>query len=344
MSVDPDRLAGVAIPGAREEGRPNAPQRTPPSAALELADRVRAGLEHPVLKRLPSSLLYDDLGSALFEAISLLPEYGLTRADERILRAHAPAMLAQLPGVRVVAELGSGSGRKTRAVLEALLPGRPHTYVPIDISGAALQHCARDLSDVPHVRVQPIEADYLPGLAMAAARRPAGTPLLVMFLGSTIGNFDRVEADRFLSAVRGELAPGDALLLGTDLVKPIDTLLAAYDDALGVTAAFNLNLLVHLNRELGATFDPSRFRHRVRWDAAERRVEMHLVSQRAQTVTIGALGIEVALRALESIWTESSHKFTLEEPRAIAARTGFTCAGQWVDDEWPFAESLLIAR
>ncbi len=319
-------------------------QRPTASPAAELASQVRAGLEHPTQKRLPSSLLYDDLGSALFEAISLLPEYGLTRADERILWSHAPAIVAAIPGTRVVAELGSGSGRKTRAVLEALPPGAPHTYVPIDISRAALLHCARDLADVPRVRVQAIAGDYLRGLAMAAAHRPAGTPLLVLFLGSTIGNFDRPEAEQFLAAVRAELAPGDGLLLGTDLLKPVATLLAAYDDTLGITASFNLNLLAHLNRELGATFDLSKFRHRVRWDAAERRVEMHLVSQRAQTVAIAALGIEVPLRAMESIWTESSHKYSIEEPRAIATRTGFSCAGQWVDDEWPFAESLLIAR
>lgn len=310
----------------------------------DLAGEVRAGLTDPTLKCLPSRLLYDELGSTLFDAISLLPEYGLTRADERILKRYAREIVAVLSPVHVVAELGSGSGRKTRWILEALAPGAPHVYLPIDISRTALSRCTHELADVPGVRVEPIEADYLHGLATATARRSGRTPLLLLFLGSTIGNFDRPEGERFLTGVRAALEPGDALLLGTDLVKPVSDLLAAYDDALGVTAAFNLNLLVHLNRELGADFDPTRFAHRVRWDERERRIEMHLLSQRAQTVSIDALGMEVSFRALESIWTESSHKFSVEEPRTIAARTGFTCAGQWLDEEWPFAESLLIAR
>jgi dimethylhistidine N-methyltransferase len=314
------------------------------SRSPELAAEVRAGLTDPGQKRLPSRLFYDDIGSALFDVISLLPEYGLTRADERILRRHAAAIVAALPAVHTVAELGSGSGRKTRWILEALGPGAAHAYYPIDISRGALARCVHELADVPDVLLSPIEADYLGGLATAVARRPGTTPLLVLFLGSTIGNFERADGERFLAAVRAVLAPGDALLLGTDLVKPEPQLLAAYDDALGVTAAFNLNLLAHVNRELGADFDLTGFAHQIRWDPEARRIEMHLRARREQTVHFAARGLDVAFRAGETIWTESSHKYTADEPAAIAARTGFACAGQWRDEDWAFAETLLIAR
>jgi dimethylhistidine N-methyltransferase len=315
-----------------------------PSVDAELAAQVRAGLQDPVQKRLPARLFYDDIGSALFDVISLLPEYGLTRADERILRRHAAEIVAALPPIHSVAELGSGSGRKTRWILEALAPGAPRAYYPIDISRSALARCVHELADVPDVLLSPIEADYLGGLALATSHRPGPAPLLVLFLGSTIGNFDRPDGERFLAQVRAILSPGDALLLGTDLVKPEPQLLAAYDDALGVTAAFNLNTLAHLNRALGASFDLAGFDHQARWDAQARRIEMHLRARRAQTVHLGALGLDVVFRESETIWTESSHKYDADEPRAIAARTGFHCTGQWLDDEWRFAETLLIAR
>jgi len=317
---------------------------TVPNPPADLLAEVRAGLGHPTQKYLPSRLLYDALGSALFDAIGLVPEYGLTRADARILHDHAHAITAAAAKTRVIAELGSGNGTKTFWILDALSGAVPRTYVPIDISAAALARCERELAGIPGVTVAPIEADYLHGLAIAAERRVDHAPMLVLFLGSTIGNFDRPEGERFIADVRAALSPGDALLLGTDLVKPVPELLAAYDDAIGVTAAFNRNLLINANRELGADFDPESFEHRVQWDVDQRRVEMHLVSKAAQTVTITALELEVELQARESIWTESSHKFTLEEPRAIASRTGFVCTGQWVDEEWPFAESLLVAR
>ncbi|TMQ58876.1 MAG: L-histidine N(alpha)-methyltransferase [Candidatus Eisenbacteria bacterium] len=310
----------------------------------ELAADVRAGMGGPGAKRLPSRYLYDDLGSALFEAIGFLPEYGLTRADERILRAHAGEIVARLPGPITVAELGSGSGRKTRWILEALAPRGSTTYYPIDISRAALARCALELGQLPSVRVEPVEEDYLRGLSEVAARRVDKNRLLLLFLGSTIGNFEPAQARDFIREIGWRLRPGDGFLLGTDLLKPVPTLLAAYDDTLGVTAAFNLNLLLRLNRELDADFDPGSFAHEARWSAAEKRIEMHLVARRAHAVQIRATDMRVLFRERETIWTESSYKFEREDAVRLAKQAGFECSSQWVDREWPFAESLLLRR
>ena len=304
---------------------------------------VRAGLRTPGQKELPSVYLYDDLGTALFEAITLLPEYGLTRADARILHAHAGSVLERLPVPLVVTELGSGSASKTRWILESLARHGPVTYYPIDISASALARCKVELAEIGSVGIVGLERPYLDGLREVARRRPAGTALLVLFLGSTIGNFERDAAEEFLRAVRGTLCPGDGLLLGTDLVKPAATLLAAYDDPLGVTAAFNRNLLVRINRELGASFDPAAFVHQARYDAALRRIEMHLVSTRRQTVPVPGAGFAVTFEEGESIWTEACHKFRLDEVRAMAGRCGFRPEAQWTDSDWPFAENLWIA-
>lgn len=306
-----------------------------------LADEVRDGLAGPGPKRIPSHLLYDDLGSALFEAITHLPEYGLTRADERILSRHAREIVCAAGTPGVVAELGSGTGRKTRWILEALAADREVRYFPIDLSPSALARCRAELSDLDWVRVEPVEASYLEGLERAV--RMAGPErLLVLFLGSTIGNFEPLGAEEFLGRVRRSLRSGDSLLLGTDLVQSPSRLIRAYDDELGVTAAFNRNLLVRLNRDLDAGFDVSRFEHEARWSDAECRVEMHLVAREAMRVRIGALGLEVAFEPGETIWTESSYKYAPAEPAAMGARAGFTPAETWTDEEWPFAETLLL--
>jgi len=310
----------------------------------ELGQDIRAGLGGPGQKTIPSRYLYDDLGSVLFEAIGYLPEYGLTRADERILRSHADEIAAEFSGPVLVAELGSGSGKKTRWLLEELGARRPVVYLPIDISAAALTRCEQELGRLEGVRVEAIEADYLTGLSLVASRRRADERMLLLFLGSTIGNFEREDATEFIREVRRRLRPGDGFLLGTDLVKPAPTLIAAYDDALGVTAAFNLNLLRRLNRDLDADFDMDRFVHEARWNAKERRVEMHIVARIAHSVRIPAIDLVARFRERESIWTESSYKFEPGEPGRLAAKTGFLLRGQWLDPEWPFAESLLIAR
>jgi L-histidine N-alpha-methyltransferase len=315
----------------------------PGNVTYEFATDVRAGLTRPGQKELPSKYLYDDVGSALFEVISHLPQYGLTRADERLLRRHASEIVDRVAGPVVVTELGSGSGRKTRWLLEAFCKRQRTSYYPIEISHSALVMCQRELSDIDAISIVGLEREYLDGLLVVAACRKPGQRLLVLFLGSTIGNFDRPAGIRFLSEVRRTLQPGDALLLGTDLEKPAWQLLQAYDDELGVTAAFNLNLLARVNRELAAGFDLPQFAHFARLNHEARSVEMHLRSKRRQVVTIPAAEIVVEFQQDESIWTESSHKYSAEEIFTMAQDAGFRCEVQWIDEQWPFAENLLIA-
>ncbi len=310
----------------------------------DLAGEVRAGLTRPGQKELPSKYLYDEVGSALFDVISVLPDYGLTRADERILRRHAAEIVSRLSSHVLVAELGSGNGRKTRWLLEALAGRQCITYCPIEISPTALARCETELGHIDRVSIVGFERSYLDGLLAASGRRTNNDHLLVLFLGSTIGNFDRDAAERFLVDVRRILFPGDALLLGTDLEKPLPQLLRAYDDPLGVTAAFNLNLLARINRELDANFNLTEFRHEARYNSLDRRVEMHLRSLRDQRVSIPKSGCSIFFRKEETIWTESSHKYQAGEISGMARRVGFRCDAQWIDTEWPFAESLLIAE
>ena len=311
---------------------------------FEFATDVRAGLTHVGQKELPSKYLYDDVGTALFEVISVLPEYGLTRADERLLRRHAYDIVDRIHDPVIVAELGSGSGKKTRWLLEALCSRQQTYYCPIEISATALAMCRRELSDLESISIVGFEREYLDGLLEVAARRQDDAHLLVLFLGSTIGNFDRPAGTKFLRQVRRILQPGDALLLGTDLEKPIPQLIAAYDDPLGVTAAFNLNLLARINRELEGDFDLQQFEHVARFNQEARSIEMHLRSKRKQMVTIPVADLSVSFKENETIWTESSHKYSRHELLQIAMAAGFQCQAQWIDDEWGFAENLFIAN
>lgn len=315
----------------------------PSNATYEFAADVRAGLMRSGQKELPSKYLYDNVGSALFEVISHLPEYGLTRADERLLRRHADEIVDRLAGPVAVAELGSGSGKKTRWLLEAFCRRQRTSYYPVEISRSALVMCERELSDIDAISIVGFEREYLDGLLEVAAYRKIGQRLFVLFLGSTIGNFDRPAGVKFLADVRGILEPGDSLLLGTDLEKPNSQLLRAYDDELGVTAAFNLNLLARVNRDLGADFDLRQFAHEARINSETRSVEMHLVSKRRQSVSIPEAEVTVEFLEGETIWTESSHKYGAEEIVETARHSGFRCETQWIDEEWLFAENLLIA-
>jgi dimethylhistidine N-methyltransferase len=319
-------------------------QTLPARHVSEFAAAVREGLMKPGQRELPSKFLYDEVGSSLFEAICLLPEYGLTRADARLLQNHADEIVGRLPSPVHVAELGSGTGKKTRWILEALSRRQRTFYFPIEISPSALAACEKELGQIDLVSIVGYEQPYLEGLRAVAQGRDEGDHLLVLFLGSTIGNFDRAAGEEFLREVREILQPGDALLLGTDLEKNVETQLLAYDDPAGVTSAFNMNLLARINRELGANFDLKNFVHQARWNDVERRIEMHLCSIRRQCVKIPAAQLQLELHASETIWTESSHKYRAPEVVTMATRTGFRCEGQWIDEEWPFAQNLLIVE
>ncbi len=323
------------------------PTRTQPLVADALttnsfADDVRAGLTaHP--KTLLPKYFYDALGSQLFEAICLLPEYYLTRAETEIFETSAAEIVAQLPEPITLVELGSGSSRKTRLLLAAALArqGSLH-YQPIDISETILaQSAAKLLGDYPQLQITPLAADYTRGLG--ALTRRAGERILVLFLGSNIGNYTPAEARDLLRQIRRAIQPGDGLLLGADLKKSAALLEPAYDDALGVTAAFNRNLLVRINRELAADFDLSQFTHRAFFNDALSRIEIHLVSQRAQTVTLRALNLTVEFQAGETIHTENSHKYDLAQLATLAEETGFAVARTWFDGERRFSCSFWQA-
>lgn len=309
------------------------------------AEDVRDGLTASP-KVLQPKYFYDDLGSRLFEAITALPEYYPTRAEAEILRAHAGEIVAALGGPVWLLELGSGDGQKTRLLIEALLARQEKLeYVPVDISASAVEASSRALLlSYPALRITAYIGEYYAALRTIRDERSGPGRTLVLFLGSTIGNLDAHERIALVSEVRALLNPGEGFLLGTDLKKSESVLIPAYDDPLGVTAAFNLNLLVRINRELGGRFDVTAFRHRALWNAGEGRIEMHLESRRAQTVPIRELGIEVPFAAGETIHTESSYKFDRGQIAALAAETGFEPRGTWTDSGGRFASNLLVAR
>ncbi len=310
--------------------------------AREFARSVREGLSRPQ-KELAPEYFYDDPGSALFEAITYLPEYGLTEADRRLLESHAPDIIGCFHGRLCIVEFGSGTGRKTRPLLQAASGnGRGKAaYFPIDLSASALEQCRQSLAVVANV--EPVKAWHLEGLDQVRSLVPADTRLLVLFVGSSIGNFDPAHALRFLRETRARLREGDGLLLGVDLVKDPERLVLAYDDPVGVTAAFNRNILARINRELGADFDLAAFKHEARYLESPARIEMHLRATRSMQVSIPAAQLECRFEQGESILTERSHKYTLDGIRDVAAYSGFRVAAQWVDAEWPFTETLLIA-
>lgn len=312
------------------------------AAIHEFARDVRMGLGQPQ-KTVPSKYLYDAVGSALFEAITLLPEYGLTRADERLLNAHAKQVAEWISTETFVVELGSGSGRKTVPILEALCESqREVSYWPVDVSPNALEQCWKQIGHMEGVSIHPLRRSYLEGIREASSARTRREHMLVLFLGSSIGNFDPDQAAAFLSCIRGVLRAGDALLIGADLVKPPEDLLKAYDDPAGLTAAFNMNLLSRMNRQLGADFDHRNFRHEVRWNPEERRIEMHLSSTAAQTVEIPGADCRARFEEGETIWTESSYKYTRDQMEELAEQNGFTVGAQWVDPMWPFMNALWV--
>ncbi|MEN0076570.1 MAG: L-histidine N(alpha)-methyltransferase [Paracraurococcus sp.] len=304
-------------------------------AAL-IADAL-AGLS-AARKTLPCKWLYDAEGARLFEAITRLPEYYPTRTETQILTEQAEAIADAVgPGAAVI-EFGPGDGAKGALLLQGL--HAPAAYVPVDIAPEWLEAAASRVARArPGLAVLPVVADFTE--AFALPRRLGAAPRLGFFPGSTIGNFEPVEASAFLRRARGTLGAGARLLLGADLVKDATVLEAAYDDAAGVTAAFDLNLLHRLNREAGADFDPSGFRHRAIWNPALERIEMHLVAQRPQQVHLAGRVFRFA--AGETIHTESSHKYRPERLRALAAAAGWQAGRMWTDPSRLFSVWLLQA-
>lgn len=312
-------------------------------AQSSFAEDVRAGLRARPKKLLPK-YFYDELGSQLFDAICLLPEYYPTRAENEILERYADEIVNSFDGYKTLLEMGSGSASKTRSLIEALLKQQADLlFIPVDISATALETSSRVLlQSYPRLSIEAYAGDYYDGLA-ALRDRPAGARTLALFLGSNIGNFDVDEAHKFLRALRGVLQAGDALLLGADLKKDAAVLEAAYDDALGVTAAFDLNLLVRINRELDANFNPRRFRHFVTYNRETGCVESYLVSLTAQTVRLGKLDLDIRFDEGERIHTENSYKYDLDGLSQMAAATGFTRAHTWLDEREQFSSNLFLA-
>jgi len=301
---------------------------------------VCAGLRQQP-KRLSCRYFYDHIGSQLFEAICDLPEYYLTRAEREILQAHADELAARVARDTVLVELGSGSAAKTRLLIDALL--RRHgtlQYVPVDISKSALEDSSRELMrDFPTLEVLGLATEYEEGLLHL--RKELRGPKLILWLGSNVGNFDRPAAAEFLQRVRAAMNESDRLLAGIDLRKDRAMLEPAYDDAQGITARFNLNLLTRINRELGGHFDLATFRHHAIYQEEAGRIEMYLVSQQAQRVRIDNLDMELSLEAGEAIHTENSYKYSLPEIEGLAAAASLRGAGQWFDSKRRFSLNLF---
>ena len=312
----------------------------------QVAAAVRAGLASTP-KSLPPWLFYDEAGSRLFDQITELPEYYLTRTERAILHRHADEMVARAidnsarsrPQLRI-AELGAGSAEKTRILLRAAIELQGNVlYEPVDVSATALLVAqSRIEREIPAVRVRPVTADYTNGFRFA----PIGPDerRLVLYIGSSIGNFEPAEAAHLLAKVRAQLRPGDGMLLGVDLVKDEPLLLAAYDDDAGVTAAFNKNMLSRLNRDLCANFDPDAFTHRALWNPVHSRMEMHLESRHAQCVRFAALDFDAEFAAGETIHTECSYKYRAGEAEAMLERAGFEPAASWTDEKGWFMVHL----
>ena len=313
--------------------------RTLPEDATEAA--LRADVLHGLTrtpKTLPPKWFYDAVGSELFDEITELPEYYPTRAEREILLSRA-GEIAAATGARTLVELGSGSSEKTRHLLDAL--PELESYVPVDVSESALRQAGEALvAERPGLSVHALIADFTGGLALPGTPGPR----LMAFLGGTIGNLLPPERAAFLSSVRSLLSPGDALLLGTDLVKDESVLVPAYDDAAGVTAAFNKNVLTVVNRELGADFDPDAFEHVALWDADNEWIEMRLRSLAEQTVKVPALDLAVDFAAGEEMRTEVSAKFRKEGVGAELSAAGLEPIRWWTDEQGRFALSLSVAR
>jgi L-histidine N-alpha-methyltransferase len=320
-----------------------------PAVAPQLDERVSEAVREGLTsrpKRLPAWLFYDDEGSRLFDAITELPEYYLTRTERGILAANAAEMIAQAAaGARLrIVELGAGSADKTRVLLKAAteLQGAV-LFEPVDVSASALDGARQRIElEIPGVTVAPRVMDYTDGDSSRLHLGPVDCRdrRLVVYIGSSIGNFEPHQAAKLLRRVRAGLRTGDCFLMGVDQAKEDSILLAAYDDEAGVTAAFNRNLLVRLNRELDAEFEPEAFAHCALWNGTRSRIEMHLRSRHAQRIQLGALGMTVDFAAGESIHTENSYKYQPGQAQALLAEAGFRTEATWTDERGWFAVCL----
>lgn len=310
---------------------------------VDFANDIKRGLSADA-KYLFPKYLYDELGSRLFEAICEVDEYYLTRAEDQILTTHANEIVASIPECETLIELGSGSAEKTRNIIEALIRQRGRLlFVPVDISASALAESSHALLDsYPQLRIDAFAADYFQ--ALDALKLPGSKPVLVLFLGSNIGNFEPDEALSFMRAIRRVLRPGDALLLGADLKKDRATLEAAYDDSLGVTRSFIVNELERINRELGANFDLWAFGLRSFYNEALGRVEVNLESLRPQTVEVRGLELTVDFKAGERIHVENAYKFDLDDLRSLGNQSGFMLERTWLDNKQRFSSNLFRAN
>ena len=293
-------------------------------------------------KQLPTKYHYDALGSQLFEAICELPWYPITRSESRLLLEERDAIIDYSSNQAALIEMGSGNGEKVSILADRLNSmGQPTTIHLVDISKAALDLATQNLDRYLAIQIVRHELPYVEGLRAAVGTLGSDQPVTVLFLGSNIGNMSAETSLQFLHDVYTELRTGDRFLLGTDLVKPEPELLAAYDDPLGVTAAFNLNLLARINRELDADFNLRQFVHRVFWNSRDSCVESYVVSQREQTVCITGADCCVRLGKGEAIWTESSFKYTREQVRSLGSSAGFRVVDQWVESVSTFALTLF---
>jgi L-histidine Nalpha-methyltransferase len=313
-----------------------------PTDDTGFATAVREGLLGKP-KSLPCRFFYDAVGSDLFEQICELPEYYLTRAEQEILDHYASEIVAGLPANVTLVELGSGSATKTRLLIEALLADRSRLrFTPIDISRSALEGSSSGLLDqYSNLEITAVVAEYRAGIEVLKEENSG--PELILWLGSSIGNLSREEARDFLDGIRSQMTEDDRLLIGVDLRKSANILEPAYDDAAGITSQFNENVLVRINAELGGHFDLDTFRHKAKYDDAIGRVEMHLVSEVDQRVSIDALGVEVHFTAGESIHTENSYKYSCDEIDALAQSSGLKIEGQWFDRDRRFSLNLMSA-
>ncbi len=303
-------------------------------------EEVRDGLASEP-RSLPCRFFYDEIGSKIFEEICELEEYYLTRVERSILRDRADEIASAAPANATLVELGSGSAEKTRLLIEALIRKQiTLRFVPIDISRSALIESSEGLLlDHRALEIAAICAEYDSGLRILD--KAAGSPRMILWLGSSVGNLHKPQAADFLARVRETMEPDDRFLIGIDLRKERDVLESAYDDSLGVTARFNLNLLARVNRELAGNFDLAGFRFRAHYDEESGAVESSLVSLRDQKVEIGALGLQVPFREGESIHTENSYKYSLEEIDTLAAEGGMASEARWLDDDGRYSVNLL---